>query len=117
MFFLLSFSFGDNSALVSRNVSSFLFLGLHIYAFLSPPTFAKMNRNFRGLKYFIRSQWKRRIQHDAVSTQLRREPARAKQWDPWKSPFTWTLAIIPPFTFALGTWQVWYNLCCNGALA
>ncbi|KAG9055714.1 surf-like protein [Serendipita sp. 407] len=48
----------------------------------------------------------RGLQQHAVSNDLKSPPPKAKQWDPWKSPFTWVVAFIPIFTFGLGTWQV-----------
>ncbi|CAG8756812.1 12447_t:CDS:2, partial [Acaulospora colombiana] len=67
---------------------------------------ALMQRLFRCLKPIARVQWIRQLQQDALTTNPRRGPIRAKQWEPWKSPLTWTLAVIPFFTFGLGTWQV-----------
>jgi hypothetical protein len=69
-----------------------------------------MQRILQNVNPAVRLQWTRKLQQDALSTNLRRGPIRAKQWDPWKSPLTWTLAIIPFFTFGLGTWQVSYLL-------
>jgi len=49
---------------------------------------------------------RRLAHHEAISTDIRKHPIRLRQWDPWKSPYTYILAIIPFFTFGLGTWQV-----------
>jgi len=49
---------------------------------------------------------RRLAHHEAISTDIRKHPIRLRQWDPWKSPYTYILAVIPFFTFGLGTWQV-----------
>jgi hypothetical protein len=76
-----------------------------------------MNGSFRGLYSQIRRQWIRKL-HDkatvdklnanAVSNEVRgpMDPTRVKKWNPWRSPFMWTIGFIPFFTFGLGTWQV-----------
>ena len=60
-------------------------------------------RTFRQTRLLVG----RRLAHrEAITTDIRKHPIRLRQWDPWKSPYTYILAVVPFFTFGLGTWQV-----------
>jgi len=86
---------------------------LHIWSiFVSPvlaPNTSLMNRSFRSWRSVNPQKWRRDLQHDTLSTRVRLNQ-KAKEWSPWASPLTWTLAVIPLVTFGLGTWQVFPEL-------
>jgi hypothetical protein len=56
---------------------------------------------------------RRLVHHEGISTDIRKRPIRLRPWDPWKSPYTYILALMPFFTFGLGTWQVRTYLVCT----